>query len=151
MPVELIEFGPRTNTSFLTTVRHGPFTVDDPGDQAGVELLVSPGAAARVIVHSTPVLDPYVGCAKPLSRNDCEALIDAATTYVQDHQLDARSLAAFAQPVECSVSTASCPPPSAGTWLGSVRLGLAGNAILLLDVSVVVGLPGVREVAQPTP
>ncbi len=137
--------------SFLTTVRHGSFTVSDPGDQAVVELLVSPEAAAQVILHSTPVLDPYVACAKPLTRADCESLIDAATTYVQDHQLDARSLAAFGQPVECPGSTASCPPPSAGAWLGSVRVGLAGNGIVLLDVSVVGGLPAVNEVAEPTP
>ncbi|MGH2512289.1 MAG: hypothetical protein ACRDGQ_06350 [Candidatus Limnocylindrales bacterium] len=132
------------------TAGAGSFMANDPDSGQGVRVYVDPGAAAQAAKGSAPAFDPRIVCAKPLPRIDCGELIDAVTAALSSNG-SVTILAGFGQPIECSATPGSCAPPLAGTWLGSVRVGLAGSEDAFYDVARVNGQAVVTEVPAPSP
>ncbi len=133
-----------------STAAAGTFVMEDRGPAATngtvatsgpiLTFTVSTGAAARAAQGVAPAYDPAAGCFA-MSWSLCDQVLDLAATTLGDRQATVDELdVVAAQLAGCpgftsdAPSPSPCPPPSGGTWIGSVIAGSRG-ARFQIDVA----------------
>ena len=136
-----------------TGAANGSFTVTDPDDQHTVQLVVVPGALARVAAASAPAFDPGIVCSSApgngrdsLTRDVCNRLMAAVAAALGSAQAKVQTLIAYPQPIECAKSGSPCPPPDGGIWLAEVYAVTGSRTGLAFRVEVVAGQLVLTEV-----
>ena len=132
---------------FRNVAAKGSF--NGPADGLNViQLVVDPGALARIDSGPTASFDPIVGCSEPMNRDACNEIFDAVVAALAIRQTQVVSLVAQAEPISCLTASTPCPPPSAGTWVGGARVDLVSSE-LYFDVVNVDGQVTASEVPKP--
>jgi hypothetical protein len=132
---------------FHNVATKGSFAGPADGLQT-IELLIDPGALARIDGGPAASFDPIVACGGAMRRDLCNEVFDAVAAVLGSRQSQVGSLLAQAEPISCLTASSPCPPPSAGTWAGGARVDI-DKTEHYFDVVDIDGQATATEVAGP--